>query len=173
MTEKLVKPIHLACGDDETRPILCCVYIKDGHAVATNGHLLVKQKLSATTLINTDQIKLLEGRFIHKAVWKEVFDMAKELRVENDAIVCQTDAGKVIYEFANHAMLFPDVETILDNCKKSPTQQIGLNPKFITIIGKIFDSTKLKFEFNQAKGTMVYPLESTDELAYLMAISID
>ena len=172
--EKLVKPIHLACSDDEMRPLLACVNIKNGYAIATNGHMIVKQLLKSTSLLNDDQIKKLEGKFIHRNVWAELVD-CYELLVENDTIVCRNEAGKVIFEFAQHAMLFPDVETVLDKYSVNPTNQIGLNPKYIGTLSKIFDSTQLKFQFDSHKAALITNMQTENhiEMAYLMALSID
>jgi hypothetical protein len=43
--EQLLKPIHLACSDDELRPNFQLIQIIGGIATATNGHILVSVDL--------------------------------------------------------------------------------------------------------------------------------
>lgn len=170
--EPFVKKLHLACSDEEARPQLQCIYIKDGWAIAANPHMIVKQKLETHSTINRDQIPKLEGKFIHKNVWEQLVGCT-EILVENDTLVCQNDAGKVIYQFAFHTTLFPDIETILDNFKPEMTTEISLNTKYLQTLSKVFDSNSLKMEFSSSKGAMIKPVVGEDEFAYLAAIFID
>jgi len=173
MSEKFVKPIHLACGDDELRPVMQLIRIKDGQAEATNGILLVRQALKDTTLISAENAELMEGKLIHKAVWKE-FLKATSLVVVGEQIHIETEAGNVIFEFSPETELFPNVETILDRHEVKAVEQIGINPKLLHTLSKVFESNNLKLSFNgENNGIFITPVGTEGEVAILMPITTE
>lgn len=171
--EKFVKPIHLACGNDELRPVLSHIRIKDGYAEATNAHMIVRQKLSKTSLIPEDVIKEMEGKLIYKGVWKELCD-ASSIEIIEGKIVAMTEAGKTIFEFAEETTLFPKVESVLDTHSCAVASEIGINAKLVETFGKVFQTTDLKFIFNgKDNGILVEPIGSEGEMGILMPISLN
>jgi hypothetical protein len=170
--EKFVKPIHLACGNDELRPVMQGVMISNGFAVATDAYCIVKQSLKDTSLINQDTIKMLEGKMIHKEVWAQLCD-AVSMSIEDDKIVAVTDAGKVIFEFYDPGVLFPNVDSIIETFKADGVDAIGLDAKRVAILSKVFGEKRLRFDFSGAKKAVrVTPIDLQNEYACIMPIEI-
>jgi hypothetical protein len=169
---KFVKPLHLACGDDELRPVLSCIKILNGEALATNGHIVVRQMLADTTLINVDEIRNLEGKLINKYVWKELIS-AISLRVENDKIVVRNKAGITTYQFEEEVAAYPDIDKAMSGFAIKEVGEFGLTANFITVIAKIFQTERLKVSLNGAdKGFMVHPVDGVGEAAYVMPVML-
>ena len=171
--ETFVKPIHLACSSDELRPILCCVKILNGYAIASNGYVIVKQKLRETTLMSEETIEKVEGKLIGRGVWAELVG-ATSLEIEDDKIIAVTDAGKVIFEFTPEQTLFPNVDTIIDAHTVVATDKIAFDSKWIHTLSKIFATTRLRFDLcGSSKGALVTPIDTPSEFAYVMPIGLE
>lgn len=71
--EQKLKPLHLACANDDLRPNMFLIEIKNGIASATNGSIVIKTELSQTSLLTPEEIEILNDKYIHKEVWKEIY----------------------------------------------------------------------------------------------------
>ena len=96
--EQQLKPIHLICTEDEMRPNMALIQIKNNVAYATNGHVLVKIDLQATSNLQKETLDIINGKYIHKEVWKEIWK-CDVLEFEEDKIVCHKDGIKKIFEY--------------------------------------------------------------------------
>jgi len=159
MEQKLF-PIHLACGDDEMRPNLLLVKIDNNIAMATNGHLLVKINLLETSLLTTEDLKILNGKCIHKEIWKEIHK-CDVLEINDKQIDCFKNGVKKTFYFAEPNGEFFNINSIVEEIKSAGEEAKRLmtyNPKMIEILHKIFQCETLHFSFSPGnKGTVVFP----------------
>lgn len=172
--KQLLKPIHLACEDDEMRPNLKLIEIKNNIAMATNGHLLVSYELSGgNSLLEKEQIEILNGKFIHMEVWKEIHK-CDAVEILDDAIICHKDGIKKIFEFSEPNGEMFEMENVVIECKLSGEDKRGMvsyNPRFIEVLRKIFQTDTMHFSFSEGnKGTIVFPDEHSGIFAVLMPI---
>ena len=63
--------MHLACGDHGFTEY---IYFKNGFAYATNEIILVKNDLSICSSIHPDQVRLLNGKLLHKDDYKKILN---------------------------------------------------------------------------------------------------
>lgn len=171
--EQLLKPIHLACMDDDMRPNYKLIEIKNNIAMATNGHFLVSYDISGgNSLLEADQIEKLNEKYIHMEVWKEIHK-CDSLEVLDDALICHKDGIKKIFEYSQPNGEFFKMENVVIECKLQGEVERGMvsyNPKFIEVLRKIFQSEMMHFSFSGNKGTIVFPDEYSGIFAILMPI---
>lgn len=172
MEQKLL-PIHIACSDDENRPNLSLVKIKNGVACATDGTILVKIDLLKTSEkhITPDDIKILNGKCIHKEVWKEIHK-CETLQFDDDGIYCFKNGIKKTFEYnLPDGSIWQDDEIVEDVIQAGEDSKriMCYNPKLIDKINKIFQHSELCFSFTKGnKGTLVYPYHGCGMFAILM-----
>lgn len=164
-------PLHLACGDDELRPNLQLIKIKNNIATATNGNMLVKIDLSLTSPFDIEVLNMLNGKYIHKEVWKELHK-CDSVQYFDDQIDCWNNGIKKTFYYSDHNGEFWDDSTIIQDIKEAgetPQRIVTYNPQFITILQKIFKADKLSFSFtSEHKGTIVFPYSDSGMFAVLM-----
>ena len=57
--------MHLACSKNELRKEMQCVYFKDGFAYASDGIILVKNRISEISGLEKHEVEALNGKFLH------------------------------------------------------------------------------------------------------------
>jgi hypothetical protein len=179
MSKKTLPPLHLACSDDELRPAMMHIEIKNGIATATNASLIAQLNLAEYSTLEDDTIKKLNGKMIHRDVWEEILD-ADVLTVEDDIIHYEKGGIKADYDIQCDYK-FPDHKSIIDTIAGSIFAKksfMAFNPKWIQIANKIFPSESLIVRFyeshemllifpsGEAKGFVgVMPIQITEEEA--------
>lgn len=134
--EQFFRPLHLACVNDETRINLSLIEIKNGIATATNGHILVKLELLKTSILDPEQLKVLEGKYIHMEVWKEIYK-CDSLYFKEEYIECHKNGIKKIFEYSQSQGTFFNTNQIVIDIKESgetETRIISYNPLLINAI---------------------------------------
>jgi hypothetical protein len=181
MAKKTLPPIHLACSDDELRPVLQHIQILDGIATATNASIIAQLNLAEYSSLENETIRQLSGKLIHRDTWESIQD-AEFLTVEENIIHYQK--GGINADFNIECNLkFPDVKNLINSVANSLFDKksfVCFNPKWIQIASKIFPSENLICRFysdnemmvffpsGEAKGFMgIMPLKLTEEEAVI------
>lgn len=141
-------PLDQACAKDELRPAMECVYFKNGHAYASNGHVLIKQSLTEyCTVVNKE---LLEDKCLHRDSFKNIrdFDVAD---AQDDGINCydHDNGKKAFFPYSNQ--ISPNFETVINGVQATNIPFIGMNPKNVEIASKCLVKSKdtaLRFSFH-------------------------
>lgn len=179
MSKKMLPPLHLACGEDELRPVLQHIQIVDGIATATNANIIAQLNLSEYSLLDDETIKHLSCKLIHRDVWESILD-ADILTVDKDII--HYEKGGIVADYNIACSLkFPDHKSIIDSVANSIFDKksfVCFNPKWIQIASKLFPSENLICRFyennemmvffpsGEAKGFMgIMPMKITEEEA--------
>jgi len=170
--EQKLKPIHLACGDDEMRPNMLLVKIDDNVAMATNGHMLVKINLLENSQLSPEDLQILNGKCIHKEIWKEIHK-CDVLEIQEQQIDCFKNGVKKTFYYSEPNGEFFNINSIVDEVRKAGEEKkrlMSYNACFIQILHKIFQTETLNFSFSQGeRGTVVFPSE-TGMFAILMPV---
>jgi hypothetical protein len=160
--------LHLACTDDDLRPIFGCVHFKDGFAYVANGYVLVKQSLNYHGIINPE---LLEGKSIHRDNFKAILTF-ETATANEDGIECRDADGRVAFfeYFKLPEDKLPDFEKMLSNGSAKAMTFIGMNPEQFNIIGDIlFSNGYLRVTFTGIdKAIFIDSPEYDDQIAILM-----
>lgn len=98
--------MHLACSKNELRKEMQCVYFKDGFAYASDGIILVKNRISEISGLEKHEAEALNGKFLHADLYK---DMLKydNIMIAEDGIECSKGDDKVFFYFSKFDK-FPD-----------------------------------------------------------------
>jgi len=151
--------MHLACASDELRPVMECIYFKDGFAYASDGHILVKNRISECSTLDEETIKGLDGKLLHKDFYKDILKYDNILIAE-DGIECTKGNDRAFFYFGDQdAMKYPDAEKLVQNyMNASPhqTSQISFNMNlFKRINGSLYNCDQCTTNFKGDGSVMV------------------
>lgn len=174
--DQILNPLHLACANDDLRPNMSLIEIKSGIATATNGHLLVRIDLRQIDALTPEQIEVLNGKYLHKEVWKEIHKCDK-VEFDDAGIYCFKNSIKKTFEYSNPNGEFFDIDSIVTGIKTAGEEsklQVLFNPVYIQIIQKIFQHSQLTFSFSKGgSGVLVYPFYDCGMFAVLMPLALN
>lgn len=82
--------LHKVCAIDELRPVLNYIYFNGPYAIACDGHILIKAKVSEISNFDESEIELLNGHFLHARGFQLLmkYDVVS---VEEDGFLVQGD----------------------------------------------------------------------------------
>lgn len=171
---KYLPEIHLACSDDELRPTLQNIEIKNGVATATNGNFIARIGLVKNSMLNEETIDQMDGKFIHKDVWRFLVK-AKEILVGDDKIRAFFESFQADFYFSEiHD--FPNYHEVINETlarERKIVETIGFKGKFLALICKIFGEDQLRFEiFDSSRSALIFPLSSDEEDKFALIMPI-
>lgn len=133
-------PLHLACSDDELRPVFGYVHFLNGMAYATDARILVEQSIDLyCDVINKD---MLNGHSIHRDAYKFIYK-CQEVEAIDTGIRCTTkDGANFFYPWPDmSAMKLPDFKKVM-SFVSSPAPVLGISPHYMKILDKVLYKTK-------------------------------
>lgn len=145
----MLPPIHLACSNNELQPAMTYVKIENGWATATDAHIAVQMELKSFSELRSEDIDRLNGKFIHKDIWKILMD-AHFLTVsefDSNLITYVKNGVRAVYDISCDVK-FPNLKGVLKTALDKgyePRQIFGIAPKYIPVIQKIFACSQLFF----------------------------
>ena len=124
--------MHLACNKDDLSPVLSFIFFKDGFAYATDGNILVKNKLEE--FCNAENTDLLEGKLLHCDSYKEILKY-EIIQIAEDGIECVDKHNeKAFFYFSSSECMYPNADKALMDARLKPSvplPQISINLNFI------------------------------------------
>ena len=132
--------MHLACvKNDDLRKTMSCVYFKDGFAYATDGIVLVKNRLSEMSTFDESEIAALDGKFLPAEHYKDILKY-DECLISEDGIETVKEDDRTFFYFKDFGEeKFPKADEVLQyalNKKTVPLPQIGFNIKHMERLAK-------------------------------------
>lgn len=116
--------MHLACADDELRPALACIYFKNDFAYASDGHILVRNRLSEISNFSEEEIQALDGKFLSAKSYKEILKY-DDVLISEDGLECSKGDDKVFFYFKNmQGTKYPNAEKIIEQYLNKQTQSV-------------------------------------------------
>lgn len=168
--------LHLACGDEKFRPAMQHIVFKDGYALATNAHLLIKQKLELHNF-SKDEIKQMEGKTIHKDTFLEIYRY-DFVTIENGNFVCKRGNVEAKFELKKPDFKFPNFDEVFPNESEAiPLTEIGIDLKYLNIMLQIScgNDNQMVFKFNRPNKAVLMrndKLSWEDEMLLVMPFMI-
>lgn len=174
--------MHLACSTDELRLVMNYIYFKDGFAFASDGLILVKNKLEECSSIPLDQIEELDNKFLHKDHFKEIlkYDI---INISKDGIEAQKTNGgdKLFFYFSRFDDLkYPNAEKVFQdalNKSNASLTILGLNLKLIDRLRKaLHDSDLCTFRFKGSPSDLNVIFENAkgdQSIGLIMPLNLD
>ena len=155
------------------RPNMKLIEVRNNVATATNGHVLVCYNLLEASELSKEQIDVLNEKYIHMEVWKEIHK-CDAIEFIDDAIICTKDGIRKIFEYSEPNGEFFKIENTVVEIKESgeqPKRMVCYNPKYIEMLRKIFVADTMFFSFSEGnKGTIVFPFQDSGIFAVLMPV---
>lgn len=168
-------PLHLACSDDELRPVFGYIHFLNGMAYATDAHILVEQSVDLyCDVINKD---MLDGHSIHRDAYKFI-SKCQEAEVIDTGIKCTTkDGAYFFYPWPDmSAMKIPDFKKVM-SFTSAPTPVLGISPHYMKILDKVLYKTRgssIRCDLQGDNGAiMVTVPEMINQCAMWMPVNIN
>jgi len=131
--------MHLCCSEDSYRPVFEYIYFKDGFAIATDALVLVKNKLTEISTFDDKQLQLLEEKFIHHRVYREILK-SSFVEIKEDGFLCKFNMYEVFYPFAKTEFKPIKLDGLFSNTQEF-VNSIGLDAKKLLTIAKAMPHT--------------------------------
>lgn len=170
--------MDLACSNDDLRPVMQNIYFKDGYAYASNGYILVKNKLEECGDLLEEQIQLLDDKMLHKDHYKSILKY-DAIIVSEDGIEARKGLGKAFFYFNDTGDKFPDAEKALQICLNSENAKehiFAFKLKWFDIIKKsLADAENCKFRLKGRFPNFSFLVENINEsssTALIMGIEL-
>lgn len=108
--------MHLACTYDDMRPQMKCVYFKSGFAYATDGVILVKNRLDEMSSFEQADIDALDGKFLPAQFYKDILKY-DDCLISDEGIECHKGDDKAFFYFMNFEddVKYPNVDKVLED----------------------------------------------------------
>jgi len=142
--------MHLACAkNDETRPVMNCIYFKDGFAYASDSHILVKNKLDECSTLEASFIEALDGKILSANNYKDILKY-DEILIAEDGIEATKGTDKAFFYFEKN-LTYPNAESVIQsalNKQHIALSEVGLNTKLLVKLNEALSgagSCKLQF----------------------------
>lgn len=150
--DKKVK-MHLACAPkDSIRKEMTCIYFKDGFAYATDGSILVKNRISEISTFDEAEISALNGKMLPAEHYKDILKY-DECLISEEGIEATKGDDRAFFYFKNPGDgSYPDADRVLQgtlNLQTVPMLEIAFNIKLIDRMAQglsNFDQCKAMFK---------------------------
>lgn len=170
--------IWKACGTDHIRPVLSHAHIQNGYIYATNAHLLVKQKLETVHGMNVDEVKNLEGKFLHRELLREL-EKYEVVRFEKEHIYALKSGVEAKFSYSSEPGKYPNCDAVIPRIEgERSVEAIGFDhnilKNLVSAMTPFIGGHKYSFS-GPNKGIIVTGREYdiVDELGMIMPTHID
>lgn len=145
--------LHLACGNDHSRPLFTYIEFHDGIAYATDTHVAIRVQLTEVFKCEPETAELLTGYRIHANVWRMI--KGKRVEIVDKGVLMFSPSPKHFpsvvlkldeVELFNGQSLKSSIDAIWPKVSdKQALDEIGVNPSFFNRVSKA-----CRFEYNHA-----------------------
>lgn len=126
--------LYEVCSKDELSPINNCVHFLNGFALATDGHMAIRQSLEYHSIINPE---ILDNKSMHRENFKAImqFDIAE---CNEDGIQCKDKDGRTAFfeYFDRQGKEIPNFDSVFNNLQATQLSFIGIKPEFLYKMSK-------------------------------------
>ena len=155
------------------------VHFKDVYAYATDAHIVVRQKLSIS-FSDLDTIDNLEGKYIHREVFKELFTY-DIIKAESNHVMAYKGSVECKFSYTKgDGWVYPNIEAIIPTHMPASVDNIALNYKLLNTLSSAMTETtrgvNIKF-YGANKAIKVTSnsgdYEESDQLGIIMPLMIN
>lgn len=149
--------LHLACANEPIRPVMNCIYFKDGYAIASNGKILIKACLNEICNFSEEEKELLDGKLISAKNFKEIIKHTI-IEIEEDGFHAIYDDWSIKYRFADGEMKYPNYNEVISCFKQGTVEKILIDPLNIALIADALNVRRgIRFHFpkDDSKGIKI------------------
>lgn len=176
--DKKVK-MHLACAPKEGKSVLQCIYFKDGFAYATDGTILVKNRISEISTFSEDEIAALDGKMLPAEHYKDILKY-DECLISDEGIEATKKDDRAFFYFKDPGDgHYPDADRVMQdalNRRTVPMPEIGFNIKLMKRMAEAlsnFDLCKAMFKGEGQPIVFQSIMEGVSSVGALMPVMIE
>lgn len=167
--------LHKVCSVDEFRPVMNYVYFENGYAIACDGHILIKAKVSEISNFDESEIELLNGHFLHARGFQLLmkYDVVS---VEEDGFLVQGDGYSIKINFySGDALKYPDYQKIFDQWIAGDQRKIVLNPYYLSDVCASVNAKEVRMSFGKNYQCVIldFPRSDLDDTKGIIMPKLD
>ena len=157
--------LHLCCSDDDLRPAMNNIYFDEGHATATDGHILICADLHDISTLSDEDIEKLNGKLLNAASYKELLKYPT-IHITDTAIEATKPLGvggsmDVSFKFTKDTT-YPNYKSVLDGIgvpekedeQVTKTFNTGLNIKSLKRLADAVSSEFVDLRYTSRHGAI-------------------
>jgi len=157
--------LHLCCSNDDFRPAMNSIYFDEGHAIASDGHILICADIHDISNLNDEDIERLNGKLLNGASYKELLKYPT-IRITGTAIEATKSIGiygsmDVSFKFTKDTT-YPNYKSVLDDIKvpEKEEEQVpktfntGLNIKSLKRLADAVSSDFVDLRYTSRHGAI-------------------
>ena len=130
-------PLWKACGDDYIRTGMHYISFANGYAYATDSHILVRARLTDISNFDEQDLSLLDGKFIHGKLFKEILNCKGNVIITADAIIAERNECKVSYTLKT-GIKFPECEKVLVGSEVTELKkEFGIKARLLNTLSEV------------------------------------
>ena len=177
--DKKVK-MHLACAPkNDVRKAMTCIYFKDGFAYATDGSVLVKNRISEISAFSEEEIAALDGKMLPAEHYKDILKY-DECLISDEGIEAVKGDDRAFFYFKDPGDdHFPNADKVLQdalNRTAVPMPEIGFNIRLMKRMAEAlsnFDQCKAMFKGAGLPIVFQSIMEDVSSVGVLMPVMIE
>lgn len=114
--------MHLACAKDGLIIQMKCVYFKSGYAYATDGVVLVRNRLDEMSTFEQADIEALDGKHLPAQFYKDILKY-DDCLISDEGIECHKGDDKAFFYFMDFKddVKYPNADKVLEDALNNMT----------------------------------------------------
>lgn len=152
--------LYKAASDDFLRPLINDIYFKDGNAIATDNHVIIKAPIKEISNLRENDIKKMEGKFLNRENYKKMLSYRVIKKITSKGIVCENTYDSVVFPFTKKH-LFPTMDNLEKKMKGDPLSHVYIIPKHLEnlceAVGMQESSCRLGFNGKNNNISVTFP----------------
>ena len=131
-------PLWKACGfHDDFRKGIHYISFANGYAYATDSHILVRARLTDISNFDEQDLSLLDGKFIHGKLFKEILNCKGNVIITADAIIAERNECKISYPLMT-GIRFPECEkAMVGSVVTEIKKEFGIKARFLHTLREV------------------------------------
>lgn len=131
-------PLWKACGfHDDFRTGMHYISFANGYAYATDSHILVRARLTDISNFDEQDLSLLDGKFIHGKLFKEILNCKGNVIITADAIIAERNECKISYPLMT-GIRFPECEKAMVGSDVTEIKkEFGIKARFLNTLSEV------------------------------------
>lgn len=131
-------PLWKACGfHDDFRTGMHYISFANGYAYATDSHILVRARLTDISNFDEQDLSLLDGKFIHGKLFKEILNCKGNVIIAADAIIAEKNECKISYPLKT-GIRFPECEKAMVGSEiTEDKKKFGIKAKLLNTLSDV------------------------------------
>lgn len=131
-------PLWKACGfHNDIRTGIHYISFANGYAYATDTHILVRARLTDISNFDEQDLSLLDGKFIHGKLFKEILNCKGNIIITADAIIAERNECKVSYPLKT-GIKFPECEKAMVGADVTEVKmEFGIKARLLNTLSEV------------------------------------